>query len=82
MTKRENNFDLAGREYARVADTKAGDVLIADGGFSCMKEGTRHVVKALDAGLCIICTHGDHGLVGQLSDDGTHYVGLYPVSRS
>jgi hypothetical protein len=66
----------------RVADTKPGDVLEADGGFTCMKKGTRRIVQRAADGLYIICSHGRHGLAGQLSDDSTHYVGLYPVSRS
>ena len=74
-----NNHDSSGREYARVAETRIGDTLIADGGFSCLKKGTRRVVQH---GRQIACSMGWHVLDGQISKDGTHYVGFYPGESS
>ncbi len=74
--------DKQGRAYAVVADTKAGDVLIADGDFDCIKKGA-HVVVSVDAddGLYVPCKKERHDLAGQLSKDGTYYVGFYPQER-
>ena len=66
--------------YARETDVKVGDVLITDGGFTCMPAGVEKIVRADDDGeLCIPCDHGLHKLEGQLGyTDETEglYVGL------
>lgn len=82
--KRNNNVDKQGRKYASVATTKVGDMLETDGGFTCMKEGVRRVVQGGKerANLYIKCRSSKHYLNGQLSDDATHYVGLYKVRRN
>lgn len=36
--------DVRGRPYARREAVKPGDILVADGGFTCMAEGERKVV--------------------------------------
>ena len=56
--------------YAKFGDTKVGDVLITDGGFTCMKAG-EHVVQEDDTGLFIPCTSGKHYIVGQVDDPET-----------
>jgi len=73
--------DLSGRPYATVASTKAGDVLEADGDFTCMREGAKLTVTDSEDGLMVPCRDGGHCLDGQIqSEDGTDfYMGLYPV---
>jgi hypothetical protein len=58
----------------KLSDLKAGDTIIADGGFTCMEAGPKKVHIAHD-GLYIICDEGRHYLVGQLDGDET-LVGL------
>lgn len=71
--------DLQGRAYATVAEVKAGTILQADGDFDCLGKGANVTVFTGDGGvLCFECAAGHHKLEGQLSDDGTYYVGLYP----
>ncbi len=66
--------------YARAADVKVGDVMITDGGFTCMPAGAEKIVQAdEESELCIPCDHGLHKLEGQLGyTDETEglYVGL------
>ncbi len=70
--------DLNERNYATTA-IKAGDIVQVDGDFTCLNDGeTRTVVDDGD-GPKIACTDGWHYLDGQLSDDGSHYVGVYPT---
>lgn len=74
--------DKNGRTYATVADTKIGDILQVDGDFTCMEPNGRRIVFALTTGeLYVTCGDGKHFLDGQKSEDGTHYVGLYPVAK-
>ena len=69
--------DTSGRAYARQSDTKAGDTLVTDDGFTCMAPYTRHDVHADDeGGLYIGCGDGRHYLDGQL-EEGDEYIGLY-----
>lgn len=69
--------DKSGRAYAKLSELKAGDRLVADGGFDCLEDGQLVVVKATAAGgLFVICAEGEHYLDGQ-ADDGEHLVGLY-----
>ena len=60
----------------KIIDVKAGDVLIADGGFTCIKEGARLVVKTALGGFCVDCAEGigGHDLSGQI--DGDDYLGF------
>lgn len=66
-----------GRPYAKIAEVSAGSVLEADGGFTCMVEGSRHTVQEAPDGLFITCKKGRHYLQGQY--DEYCYVGLYLV---
>lgn len=70
-----------GREWAKLSDLKPGDKLIADGGFTCIPDGTI-VEVAVDARneSYVPCKCGMHNLHGQVSeDDDDHLVGLWPV---
>lgn len=57
-------------QYPKLKDLKAGDVLIADGGFTCMEKGKEFEVKGDTAGLFVDCDEGEHYLVGQLNSAG------------
>jgi len=73
------------REFARINEVKAGDTLVADGGFDCLRPGQLCLVKTDPASdtLYVECSHGQHALEGQLGgpfggfDQDTHYVGFY-----
>lgn len=63
----------------RLQDVKEGDQVIADGGFTCLKDGAVLTVKthptigaALGPGhqLYVECDAGGHFLDGQTDDDG------------
>jgi len=76
--------DKNGRPWAHLQTIKPGDFLVADGDFSCMKEGERRQVRADKNGhgfdrLFISCCdeHGRHYLYGQVGDDG-ELIGFYP----
>lgn len=52
-------------------ELKSGDVLIADGGFTCLKEGQEVTVQADDDGeLFFPCVNGRHWFNGQIDDEG------------
>lgn len=51
------------------SDLKAGDTVAIDGGFTCMKAGTKTVMEAPD-GLYVACKSGHHYLGGQEDHDG------------
>ena len=62
--------------YARIDEVIAGTKLIADGGFTCIKNGAKLTVEAGDNGdLMVPCRHkGGHYLDGQIDRDV--YIGL------
>ena len=62
-------------DYAKETEVKVGTVLIADGGFTCIKEGAELAAQEDSAGLFVPCADGHHYLDGQL-DDGDVYIGL------
>lgn len=69
--------DTAGKPYAKLSETKPGDLLVVDAGFTCLKAGAQRRVKQdRDGELYIECADGGHTLSGQ-ADDGEHIVGLY-----
>lgn len=85
-------FDNFGRAWAHSGSVKEGDVLTCDGGFTCMAEGDRKVVKRREgpmkgysanyakdpfARLYVDCKDGTHMLDGQVGNDG-ELVGFYP----
>lgn len=85
--------DNFGRRYALAKNMVPGVILESDGGFTCMREGSRRVVRrrvgrlkgvskeyAKDpfARLYVPCKCGGHALDGQLGDNG-ELVGFYQV---
>jgi hypothetical protein len=52
-------------------DLKAGDVLIADDGFTCVKSGEVILEADEDGELFFKCSGGGHWLNGQVADDGS-----------
>lgn len=65
----------------RLSELKRGDVLIADGGFSCLREGEPVAVQEDPSGLFVACKDGQHFLSGQ-TDDGDTLIGLTkPINR-
>lgn len=61
----------------KLSEVREGDVLIADGGFTCVDAGAELIVKATKNGeLYVDCRSDQHALTGQLGDDGETLVGL------
>ena len=61
----------------KLTDVKVGDVLIADGGFTCIKENAELTVEAASNGqLYIPCSAGRHYLDGQVYMNGETLCGL------
>jgi hypothetical protein len=54
----------------KLADVKAGDVLIADAGFTCIEPDARLTVYNNGSYLAVRCARGTHALDGQLNDKG------------
>jgi hypothetical protein len=54
--------------FPKIETVKPGDTLIADGGFTCLKDGQHCQVKVDADGLYVECTEGRHGLDGQLNE--------------
>lgn len=75
-----NDKSTSFSSFALLADVKAGDVLIADGGFTCLNDGDHCTVMKDDKDeLFVCCAAGKHYLDGQLDDDG-RLVGLWPAA--
>lgn len=71
--------DTNGKPWALVAETRKGSVIRPDADFDCLSTAAALTVEEDEDGLYVPCTQGRHGLDGQISDDGTEYVGFYPV---
>ena len=71
--------DKQGREYAKVSDLRAGDLVKVDGDFTCLEPWTTHLVQANTDGLWIDCNdeHHQHYLSGQI--DNGYYIGIYKL---
>ena len=66
-----------------VLAVKAGMTVELDGGFTCIGAGKVTLLDDNDGyGPYFMCRAGKHCLEGQLSYDGTCYVGLLPVEKS
>lgn len=74
MTKTEQKAYWA---LVPVHKAKIGTRLRADGGFSCLKEGAIRTIQYDMEGKYVSCSAGKHYLDGQLSEDGSSYVGFY-----
>jgi hypothetical protein len=55
----------------KLEDLKHGDKLVADDGFTCLKDGEVCPVFGEGTDLFVHCSHGTHYLDGQLQEDGT-----------
>lgn len=64
-------------DWAKENEVKAGAELIADGGFTCIRDGAVLAVKEDKCGLYVDCENDCHRhyLDGQL-DDGEVYIGF------
>lgn len=51
-------------------EVKAGDRLIADGGFDCLTKGEECDVRSDKDGLYVACRQGQHYLDGQIGEGG------------
>ncbi|HWT12265.1 MAG TPA: hypothetical protein VN231_05900 [Allosphingosinicella sp.] len=69
--------------WAERAEVNPGDILIADGDFTCIDAGTRLTVERdlHSPDLYVRCSEGKHYLDGQLDDQG-RYVGLFPPEHA
>ena len=55
----------------KIDDVKEGDKLVADAGFTCLKDGQEvKVCRTPDGLLAIPCACGDHLLDGQVEEHG------------
>jgi hypothetical protein len=64
------------RQFASVHEVKEGSILVADDGFTCLRNGEVLTVQKDEEGLYVPCCDGQHYIDGQISDDGKTYVGL------
>lgn len=70
--------DLNGREYAKLSELKAGDLIELDSEFTCMKGVAR--ICDEQGGLYICCSHGKHFLDGEVYDNyDDSLIGIYKV---
>lgn len=65
--------------YAHFDHVKVGTRLKADGGFTCIEEGSVLTVAEYGNELFVPCNCGQHFLDGQL-DDGDRYIGFTLVA--
>jgi len=78
---KDYSHDIFGREWAKLSETKIGDILSHDDGFDCLGgerglDWGKATVIEINGELAIPCNHGAHFLKGQ-ADDGDHLMGLY-----
>lgn len=71
--------DTAGRPWLTVAEAQPGARIQADGEFTFISRNATRTIQSDADWLWIDCRAGQHFLDGQLSADGTHYIGLYLV---
>lgn len=79
--------DTNGRPYAKLSEVKVGDILEADSGFTCLKDGAQLKIKSDGGDLYVDCSGAEdddpeekhkHFIEGQ-ADDGEHLVGFYKI---
>lgn len=73
--------DINGRAYLTVEQALTGVEIEVDGDFTCINVGEKRKLTESEYGLYFECSDGCHDLVGQLSNDETHYIGLYPTKN-
>lgn len=47
--------------FPQLSEIKVGDVLVADGGFTCLTDGERVTVEQDNGGLFVLCAGPDEG---------------------
>ena len=72
--------------YPKIDDLKAGDRLVADDGFTCIRPGCVCEVrydgdeayrdKSRESGLYVMCKDGRHYLAGQVEDETGAVIGF------
>lgn len=73
-----NGTDLQGRHYLTFGEAKAGLAVTVDGDFTCIRKGSRKLLRKRPNGLWFRCDCGVHLLDGQADfDGGRFYVGVY-----
>ena len=66
--------------FAKITDVSAGTALVADGGFTCLRDGEAVTARPDEDGLLyVLCDDGRHYLSGQI--DGDVYTGLSILSQ-
>ncbi len=65
-------------DKVKLSEVSVDDVLVADGGFTCLKQGEYLTVYENQNGeLYVECSHGPHLLDGQVDwDDGDTLIGF------
>jgi hypothetical protein len=79
-----SSHDNQSREYAKLTDLRAGNIVELDDNFTCHNKGkwTTHLTTIYEDGkgrLFFYCEHGKHFLSGQTDDDDVegYCVGVY-----
>ena len=80
MDKKTHSTD--GREWAKLSDLKAGDLLEFDTTFTCGIGGKTLLALQDHRGEWYVrCRHGTHFLEAQTEDgDGDHMIGVWPAA--
>lgn len=74
--------DLQGRRYLTVVETKTGQHIKFDDGFTCIGKGAKRMIHdAGGDGLYFYFTVGKHFLGGQISEDGACFIGVYLADK-
>jgi len=64
-------------DNVKFSDVKEGDVLVADGGFTCIRKGAELTVSSrFSDGLFVPCDEGEHYLDGQLNYETGELIGF------
>ncbi len=80
-TKTRPAADVSGRAYAFAAAVNAGDLLEADGGFTCIPDGKILTVQGDPGALFVACRCGGHAIDGQNDGNGV-LVGFSSAERA
>lgn len=67
--------------YACIDDVSVGDVLMADGGFTCVDAGKVTIEAEPNGDLFFRCNAGKHFIDGQIDDEDGLLVGLSHESK-
>lgn len=70
------SHDKNGREYLKLSDAKAGQIVELYAGFTCAEAGPVVLLESKQ-GIYFLCSDGEHYIDGQ-ANDGIHCIGIYP----